>query len=73
MTGSVEFDGTDDNLMLLEHVASALVNWKSTAYTIEYWINGDAFGESTNNRSNVVGNSVQLVMESDGVLAFGNW
>ena len=58
LTGSVEFDGTDDNLYVAGTVASALVNWKSTAYTIEYWINADAFGGSTNSRSNVVGNSI---------------
>ena len=58
LTGSVEFDGTDDNLYVAGTVASALVNWKSTAYTIEYWINADAFGESSNSKSNVVGNSI---------------
>ena len=57
-SGSVDFDGSDDVLYVGGTAPSELVNWFSTAYTIEYWINADAFGGSSNSKSNVVGNSI---------------
>ena len=81
LTGSVEFDGTDDHLYVAGTVASAIVNWKSTAYTIEYWINADAFGGSGNSKSNVVGNSILATSsewwsfgpKADGEVMFYYW
>ena len=85
LSGSVDFDGaaagSGTNLFVAGTVASALVNWKSTAYTLEYWINADAFGGSSNSKSNVVGNSIltsnsewwSFGPKADGEVMFYYW
>ncbi len=56
-TGSngVDFDGSGDYLHQTVSDPYALRNWWGQAWTVEYWIKADAFGQSANGGSNVVG------------------
>ena len=56
-TGSngVDFDGSGDYLHQTVNSPYDLRNWWGTAWTVEYWIKADAFGQSANGGSNVVG------------------
>ena len=56
---SFEFDGTDDWLFYDDRPPYPIRNWWSQAYTVEYWIKADSFGQSANGGSNVVGSQTE--------------
>ena len=56
---SFEFDGTDDWLFYNDRPPYPIRNWWSQAYTVEYWIKADSFGQSANGGSNVVGSQTE--------------
>lgn len=54
-TGSMAFSGT--NYLSLSTPAENIINWYSSDYTLEYWVNPTSFGSSSNSGSNVVGHA----------------
>ena len=52
---AIEFDGSDDYVYQTVTSPYAVRNWWDQAFTVEYWINADSFGSSSNTGSNVVG------------------
>ena len=52
---SVEFDGSGDYLSYADTSPFLLRNWWDQAWTVEYWMKADAFGQSANGGSNVLG------------------
>ena len=51
---SVGFNGSNRYLSIAS--TTALTNWYSSNFTIEYWINPTAFSQGSNGESNVLGN-----------------
>ena len=51
----INFDGSNDYIYSTPPDATVLYEWWSQAFTVEYWINADSFGSSSNTGSNVVG------------------
>ena len=52
---AINFDGSDDYVWQSPSDVSVLRNWWAQAFTVEYWMNADSFGSSSNTGSNVVG------------------
>ena len=53
--GIFDFDGSGDYVSYNDQSPYPLRNWWDQAWTVEYWMKADAFGQSANGGSNVVG------------------
>ena len=53
--GVWDFDGSGDYISYTDQSPYPLRNWWDKAWTVEYWMKADAFGQSANGGSNVVG------------------
>jgi len=53
--GVWDFDGSGDYASYTDQSPYPLRNWWDKAWTVEYWMKADAFGQSANGGSNVVG------------------
>ena len=53
--GVWDFDGSGDYISYTDQSPYPLRNWWDEAWTVEYWMKADAFGQSANGGSNVVG------------------
>ena len=53
--GVWDFDGSGDYISYTDQSPYPLRNWWDQAWTVEYWMKADAFGQSANGGSNVVG------------------
>ena len=54
-SGVWDFDGSGDYASYTDQSPYPLRNWWDKAWTVEYWMKADAFGQSANGGSNVVG------------------
>ena len=54
-SGIFDFDGSGDYVSYADQSPYPLRNWWDQAWTVEYWMKADAFGQSSNGGSNVVG------------------
>ena len=54
-SGVWDFDGSGDYASYTDQSPYPLRNWWDKAWTVEYWMKADAFGQSSNGGSNVVG------------------
>ena len=54
-SGVWDFDGSGDYISYTDQSPYPLRNWWDQAWTVEYWMKADAFGQSSNGGSNVVG------------------